>query len=239
MSHSETSDATKDGVPQFPQHRQGNVRMRAQQLEGSLVLQTPSTAPSSNPHLRSCATGTLPRVAGHRTPPPVSPKPKTDKQRRELLTQSCIEPLSGSPVTARSPQSPPSNPLKVSATTPQLLAGVTEPNYGNLSLKAGEAGPDKEKLPLTQSIGNNESPLRTNASLRHPPKPPTKSKPPRPTPKSPAKFNGKTSKEKFSQQANVAGNHKKESLAYIAGKGIRKLFHNINPRDLMLKLLGK
>ena len=219
MSHSETSDATKDGVPQFPQHRQGNVRMRAQQLEGSLVLQTPSTAPSSNPHLRSHATGTLPRVAGHRMPPPVSPKPKTDKQKRELLTQSCIEPLRGNPVTARayrSPQSPPSNPRKVSATTPKLLAGVTEPNYGNLSLKAGKVGSDKGKLPPTQYMGINESSLRTNASPQRPPKPPTKPKPPKPT-----------------------DNHKKASLAYIAGKGIRKLFHNINPRDLMLKLLGK
>ena len=238
MSHSEPRDTTEDGVPQFPQRGQGNVRMRAQQLEGSLVF-SPSTVPSSNPHLRSYTTSTLPRVAGHRTPPPVSPKPKADKQRRELLTQSCIEPLRGSPVIARSPQSPPSNPLKVSATTPQLVAEVTEPNYRNLSLKVGKAGSDKEKLPLTQSIGNNESPLRTNALLRRPPKPPTKPKPPRPTPKSPAKFNGKTSKEKFSLQANVAGNRNKESLAYIAGKGIRKLFHNINPRDLMLKLLGK
>ena len=217
MSHLEPSDTTKDGFPQFPQHRRGSVRMRAQQLEGSLVLQTPSTAPSSNPHLRSYASGTLQRVAGNRTPPPVSPKPKTDKQRRELLTQSCIEPLRGSPVTAGaygSSQSPPSNPLKVSATTPQLLAGVTEPN---LSLKAGKVGSDKEKLPPTQSTGKNESPLRTNASLQRPPKPPpTKPKPPKRT-----------------------DNRKKASLASIAGKGIRKLFHNINPRDLMLKLLGK
>ena len=237
MSHSEPSDTTEDGVPQFPQRGQGNVRMRAQQLESSLVF-SQSTVPSSNPHLRSYATSTLPRVAGHRTQPPVSPRPKADKQRRELLTQSCIEPLRGSPVIARSPQSPRSNPLKDSATTPQLLAGVTEPNYGNLSLKAGKAGSDKENLPLTQSIGNNESPLRTNASLWCPPKPPTKPKPPRPTPKPPAKFNGKTSREKSFLQANV-GYRKKESLAYIAGKGIRKLFHNINPRDLMLKLLGK
>ena len=297
MSHSKPSDTTEDGVLQFSQQQEGSVQMRAKQLEASLVLQDPSTAPSSNTHSMSYTTGALqhladhrtplpvspkpktererqrreltqsciepltslggnlvaaradgslqspPSNAGHRTPPPVSPKPKTERERqRRELTQSCIEPLTslgGNLVAARadgSPQSPPSNPLK-SATAPKLL--VTEPNYGNLSLKAIRVQSDKKKLPLTQSIGNNGSPIRTSALVQRPPKPQTKPKPRKPTPKSPAKFNGKTSNEKFSSQANVTGSTRKTSLAHIAGKGIRKLFHNINPRGFMLKLLGK
>ena len=197
MSHSKPSDTTEDGVLQFSQQQQGSVQMRAKQLEASLVLQDPSTAPSSNTHSMSYTTGALQHLADHRTPLPVSPKPKTERERqRRELTQSCIEPLTslgGNLVAARadgSPQSPPSNPLK-SATAPKLL--VTEPNYGNLSLKASRVQSDKKKLPLTQSIGNNGSPIRTSALVQRPPKPQTKPKPRKPTPKSPAKFNGKTS----------------------------------------------
>ena len=231
MSHSEQSDT--------PVPRPGSVLLIAEQLEGVLFRQDSSKAHNPNLHLRSRTTSTLQHVAGNRTPPPVSPKPRLNKPGKAGLIQSCIEPKSSkSPARADGLlQCPPKILMKPSKSSIALSSSqteVSEPVSGNLSLATGKQKSDKERLQLTQRDSHSKSHTRTSASLQSPPK-----LPPKPTTTTIVSRFPTKENIKFSSQAKSTGDCQNRSLAHVAGKEIRKLFHKIKPRDLMQRLLGK
>ena len=229
MSHSEQSDT--------PAPRPGSVLLKAKHLEGVLFFQDSSKAHNPSLPFRSRTTSTLQHVAGNRTPPPVLPKPRLDKPGKGGLTQNCVEPIARkSPADGllQSPLKILMKPSKSSIALSSAQTEVTQPVSGNLSLATAKLKSDKERLQLTQRNGHSKSHTRTSASLQSPPK-----LPPKPTTTTIVSRFPTKENMKFSSQAKSTGDCKKKSLAHVAGKGIRKLFHKIKPRDLMRSLLGK